>query len=108
MRKGAVFVNDIYAGDLVEVSPEKYVFEYDEAYRISSSAKPVCRAMPLSLSRYESDYLFPFFSNLLCEGENRRFQSSVLKIDEKDDFGLLLATAGYETIGNVTIKPVMP
>ena len=28
-----------------------------------------------------------------------------LKIDEQDHFGLLLATAAYDTIGAVTVKP---
>ena len=58
------------------------------------------------ITRYSKD--FPFFSNLLSEGENRKFQSAVLKIDENDDFGILLATANYDTIGCVTVKPIEP
>lgn len=34
-------------------------------------------------------------------------QSQLLHIDADDDFGILLVTASYDTIGSVTIKPIM-
>ena len=43
---------------------------------------------------------------MLSEGVNRELQSTQLKIDEEDDFGLLLATAQYDTIGAITVKPI--
>jgi serine/threonine-protein kinase HipA len=43
---------------------------------------------------------------MLSEGVNRQLQCRTLKIDENDDFGLLLATAQFDTIGAVTVKPV--
>jgi len=45
---------------------------------------------------------------MLSEGENRKLQSQLLHVDAEDDFGILLATAHYDTIGAVTIKPVLP
>jgi serine/threonine-protein kinase HipA len=45
---------------------------------------------------------------MLSEGVNRKLQSRTLKIDETDDFGLLAATARYDTIGAITVKPVIP
>jgi len=39
----------------------------------------------------------------LSEGENRKLQCRVLKIDENDHFGLLLKTASEETIGAVRV-----
>ena len=42
---------------------------------------------------------------MLSEGANRKLQSQLLKIDERDDFGIMLATAQYDTIGAVTVKP---
>lgn len=106
MRQAGVYINKVYAGKLQEQDSSHYVFDYDDTYRESSGATAVCCAMPLSCSHYESSHLFPFFSNLLSEGENRKFQSMVLKIDENDDFGILLATATYDTIGCVTVKPI--
>jgi serine/threonine-protein kinase HipA len=41
---------------------------------------------------------------MLSEGVNKRLQSTLLRIDEEDSFGLLLATAQSDTIGAVTIK----
>jgi len=43
---------------------------------------------------------------MLSEGENRQIQSQLLHIDAEDDFGILLATAQYDTIGAVTVKPI--
>jgi len=42
---------------------------------------------------------------MISEGFNRKLQCQLLRIDEKDYFGLLLATAQYDTIGAITIKP---
>jgi serine/threonine-protein kinase HipA len=44
---------------------------------------------------------------MLSEGVNRKLQSKHLKIDEEDDFGLLAATAQCDTIGAITVKPIM-
>lgn len=106
MRKGKVFVHGQYAGELTEISPKQYVFDYDELYSRSPEAHPVCLAMPLHQKHYESETLFPFFSNLLSEGENRQLQARMHHVDEKDDFGILLATAQYDAIGCVTIKSI--
>jgi serine/threonine-protein kinase HipA len=43
---------------------------------------------------------------MLSEGVNRKLQSIQLKIDEEDNFGLLMATAQYDTIGAITVKPI--
>jgi serine/threonine-protein kinase HipA len=43
---------------------------------------------------------------MLSEGANRKLQSQLLHIDEHDDFGIMLATAQFDTIGAVTIKPL--
>jgi serine/threonine-protein kinase HipA len=60
--------------------------------------------MPLQAAAYESDVLFPTFVNRLSEGSNKALQTRLLKIDENDYFGLLLATAGGDIIGPITIK----
>ena len=43
---------------------------------------------------------------MLSEGENRETQARLLHISPEDDFGILLATARYDTIGAVTVKPI--
>ena len=102
MRQGKVFVNGTEAGILREDDSGRFTFSYNDDYR----GRPVCLAMPLRNEEYKSDYLFPFFFNMLSEGANRKLQSQLLHIDENDDFGILLATAQIDTIGAVTIKPI--
>lgn len=106
MRKCKVMVHGVVAGVLSETdSPREYQFKYNDDY-IENNGAAVCLAMPLRKEPYHSAVLFPYFFNMLSEGENRQLQSSVLHIDKDDDFGILLATAQYDTIGAVTVKPL--
>lgn len=102
MRQCKVFVHDTEAGILQETDDRQYIFTYNKWY----DGVPVCLAMPVRTEAYRSDYLFPFFFNMLSEGANRQTQSMLLHIDENDDFGILLATAQEDTIGAVTVKPM--
>lgn len=43
---------------------------------------------------------------MLAEGANKAYQCRMLKIDENDAFGLLLATAHTDTIGAITVKRI--
>ncbi|MBX2924777.1 MAG: HipA N-terminal domain-containing protein [Chitinophagaceae bacterium] len=106
MRKLAVYRNKEYAGTLTELSRDKYVFRYDDAYFADSNKPAISLTLPKSLQEYQAKALFPFFFNMLSEGVNRQLQSRLLKIDEADNFGLLAATAQYDTIGAVTVKPI--
>lgn len=106
MRKCKVYVNGIEAGVLAEIdNPRQYIFKYDKIY-LENNLPPVCLSMPLREEEYRSTILFPYFFNLLSEGENRAIQSSLHHIDKNDDFGILSATAQYDTVGAVTVKPL--
>ncbi|MDR1556472.1 MAG: HipA N-terminal domain-containing protein [Tannerellaceae bacterium] len=106
MRKANVYCKGILAGELVETSDRKYVFRYDEAY-FKYPAKPaISLTLPKSQAEFHSDCLFPFFFNMLSEGNNRTIQARLLHIDEKDHFGILLATAQHDAIGAIIVKPV--
>jgi serine/threonine-protein kinase HipA len=106
MRKAEVFYNNIPAGELTELSPNEYVFRYHDAYFADAEMPSVSLTLPKQQQEYRSTQLFPYFYNLLSEGTNRALQSRLLKIDENDNFGLLLATAGTDTIGAITLKPI--
>lgn len=106
MRKVAVYRNNIYAGILTEENRGKYVFRYDDAYFTDDTKPAISLTLPKSEKEYHSPVLFPFFFNMLSEGVNRQLQSRLLKVDEQDHFGLLRATAQYDTIGAVTVKPI--
>lgn len=106
MRQGRVFVDNRFAGIIQETDEMQYIFTYSPDYLGETAPRPVSVTMPLRPEPYISDILFPFFFNLLSEGENREAQSQLLHIDKHDDFGFLLATAHSETIGNVTVKGI--
>jgi len=106
MRKLAIYRNKEYAGILTEETRDEYIFRYDNTYYADSKSPAVSLTLPKSQQEYRSPVLFPFFFNMLSEGVNRQLQSRLLKIDEEDHFGLLSATAQYDTIGAITVKPI--
>lgn len=105
MRKADIYRNGLLAGNLTEEDRTSYIFRYDDKYFNDSSCPAISLTLPKSQQEYHSGYLFPFFYNMLSEGVNKKLQSIQLKIDEEDSFGFLLATAQYDTIGAVTVKP---
>ena len=106
MREVSVFFNKTLAGKLTEESAQSYVFEYDKAYLASSGNPSIAYEFPKTQTRFHSNTLFPFFANLLPEGKNKGILCRTRKIDENDIFGLLIATAGADTIGAVSVKEV--
>lgn len=106
MRTAEVYSNGIFAGTLTETDDGKYIFRYDDVYINDSKRRAISLSFPKSKKEFISDFLFPFFYNMLSEGANKTIQCDSLKIDENDDFGLLLATAKYDTIGNITIREI--
>ncbi len=106
MRKVEVFRNGVLAGILTEVDRNSYVFCYEDSYFNDKTKPAISLTLPKNQKEYQSEYLFPFFYNLLSEGVNRALQSKQLRIDENDSFGFLMATAQYDTIGAITVKPV--
>ncbi len=106
MRTAAVYRNGELAGHLIEENRQQYVFRYADEWLHNSQKPAVSLTLPKSQAEYRSEWLFPFFISLLSEGANRRLQSTRLRIDEADSFGLLLATAQHDTIGAITLRPV--
>lgn len=106
MRTAEVYSNGIFAGILTETEDGRYIFRYDDSYINDSRRRAISLSFPKNQKEFISDSLFPFFYNMLSEGANKTIQCATLKIDENDDFGLLLATARYDTIGNITIKEI--
>lgn len=107
MRQCEIYLHGIRCGILTESDSREYSFVYDRAYLIGGNAGPVSLTLPLQSEPYISPYLFPAFANMLSEGENRQVQSQLLRIDPEDDFGILLATCHTDTIGAVTVKPIV-
>lgn len=105
MRKAKVYTNEEPAGILTENDNGSYTFSYTDRYFKDSEKSAISLTLPKSQKEYHSKSLFPFFFNMLSEGVNKQVQMQKYKIDENDYFGLLLAIAGEDTIGAITIKP---
>jgi len=101
LRKASVMFKETLAG-VIEETGTGYRFSYDSAYLVMG--KPIGVVFPLRSEPYESQALFPFFRGLLPEGWFREIVCQTLKIDPKDDFGLLIKACG-DCIGAVWIQP---
>lgn len=106
MRSAEVYRNNQLIGILSKLVDNTYQFRYNDDWYYNNDLPPVSLTMPKSKQLYISDQLFPFFFNMLSEGVNRKVQSRKLKIDEKDHFSILLATASTDTIGAIRIVPI--
>lgn len=100
LRKANVMFKEKRAG-VIEETGQDYRFTYDPAYL--TQGEPIAAAFALRGQPYESRTLFPFFKGLLPEGWFREIVCQTLKIDPKDDFGLLIRACG-DCIGAVWIK----
>ena len=104
VRNLDVYYNNIKAGVLTEMNPGTgYTFKYEPEY-ISSELPPISATLPKRGDAFESDSLFPFFSNMIPEGANRGVICRTLRIDEKDFFGILSAMTNKDFIGAVNIR----
>lgn len=104
MKQLEVYFNDAKAGILTEQhSGRGYSFQYCEEY-LGSSMPPISATLPKRADAFCSEQLFPFFSNMIPEGANRRVICRSLKIDERDIFGLLEAMANRDFIGAVNVR----
>ena len=103
MRKGKVFISDVYAG-IIEETDEGYLFSYDLTY-LKDNKAPVSITMPLKDSPYFSKTLFPFFDGLIPEGWLLDVVAHNWKLNPSDRFGIMLA-ACKDPIGNVSISEV--
>lgn len=100
LRKANVMFKEDFAG-IIEETGQGFCFTYDANY--IAKGKPIAVAFPIQKQPYESKILFPFFKGLLPEGWYRDIVCRTLKIDSKDEFGLLIKACG-NCIGAVWIK----
>lgn len=104
MRQAIIRVDGYRAGLLTESDDGVYTFQYDKEYLECPTCASVSMTLPKREEVFISDSLFPFFFSLLSEGANKQVQCMRHRIDVDDYFGLLLATANFDTIGNVTVE----
>lgn len=108
MKAAEVFYNNIKAGILIENDDRTYSFTYDSDYLIDPHNPEISLTLPKKKKEFNSPHLFPFFFNLIAEGANLSLQSRYLKVDKRDSFSILCATACFDAIGPVTVKLIEP
>lgn len=106
MRKAKVLFRDEEAGLLIQHDDGSFTFNYHDAWLEDQSKPAIGLTLPKIKQGFSSAFLFPFFYHMLAEGSNKEVACRLNKIDQNDDFGLLMATAMNDTIGAVTIIKV--
>lgn len=107
MRKAKVLYKNEEAGMLTQHDDGSFLFVYNDAWLADTSKPPVSLTLPKQKEPFRSEYLFPFFYNMLPEGPNKQMVCYNLRIDENDYFGILMATAKSDAIGAVRIIKVI-
>ena len=106
MRKGKVLYKGEEAALLTQHNDGTFTFRYTDAWMADLSKPAISLTLPKTKQEYASTHLFPFFYHMLPEGSNKQVVCTSMRIDEQDDFGLLLTTARYDTIGAVTVSQI--
>lgn len=101
MRKAQVLINQVVAGELVELSSSEYVFSYLENYQGHS----VSLTMPITKLCYRFNNFPPFFEGLLPEGIQLEAMLRKYKLDKHDYFCQLLQV-GHDLVGAITVVEV--
>jgi serine/threonine-protein kinase HipA len=103
MRTAKILYKNEEAGMLIQHDNGSFTFKYDNSW-ISDKTKPsISLTLPKSQHEFHSDFLFPFFYNMLPEGSNKQIVCKLNRLDLDDYFGLLLTTAMHDTIGAVKV-----
>jgi serine/threonine-protein kinase HipA len=103
MRKAKILYKNQEAGMLIQHDNGSFTFKYDNSWINDTTRPAISLTLPKSQQEYHSDFLFPFFYNMLPEGSNKQLVCKLNRLDSNDYFGLLLTTAKNDTIGAVRV-----
>jgi serine/threonine-protein kinase HipA len=106
MRIAKILYNEEEAGIITQHDDGSFSFRYHDEWMRDDTKSGFCRTMPKTQQLYQSNYLFPYFFNIIPEGANRKAICTDLKIDEDDYFGILLVTGKHDVIGAVKVVEI--
>jgi len=106
MRTAKVLFKDEEAGTLTQHDDGSFSFVYDPSWVDDPGKAPISLTLPKRHQEYHSEFLFPFFYNMLPEGSNKQVVCKLNRLDRDDYFGLLITIAKNDTIGAVTIHKI--
>lgn len=99
MRKAKILFKNEEAGILTQYDDGSFAFRYHDAWVADNNKQPISLTLPKIEQEYHSEYLFPFFFNMLPEGSNKQVACKLNRIDHDDYFGLLMTTAKNDPTG---------
>ena len=103
MRKAKVLFKNEEAGILTQHDDGSFSFIYHDDWSDNNSKQSISLTLPKTEKEFHSEYLFPFFYNMLPEGSNKQVVCKLNRIDREDHFGLLMSTAKNDSIGAVRV-----
>ena len=103
MRQAKILYKNIEAGLLTQHDNGSFTFRYNNTWMNDTNKPAISLTLPKLKQEYHSKFLFPFFYNMLPEGSNKQVVCKYNRIDNSDDFGLLITTAKSDAIGAVTV-----
>ena len=103
MRQAKILYKNEEAGLLTQDDAGAFTFRYHPTWVADSSKPSISLSFPKVQEAFHSEFLFPFFYHVLPEGSNRQIVCKYNRIDEDDDFGLLMTTARYDNVGAVIV-----
>src|SRR5258708_1639821 len=106
MRTAKVLFKDEEAGTLTQHDNGSFSFAYDPHWADDPGKAAISLTLPKRHKAYHSEFLFPFFYNMLPEGSNKQVVCKLNRLDGDDYFGLLLTIAKNDTIGAVIVHKI--
>lgn len=103
MRQAQILYKGEDAGLLTQDDDGSFTFRYHATWVANSSKPSISLSFPKMEQVFHAKFLFPFFYHVLPEGANRQIVCKYNRIDEDDDFGLLMTTARYDNVGAVNV-----
>ncbi len=106
MRQAQILYKDEEAGILTQHDDGSFTFRYHDIWVADDKRPGISLTLPKNRQEYHSEYLFPFFYNMLPEGSNKEVVCTYNRIDRNDYFGLLMVTAKTDSIGAVRVVKI--
>ncbi len=106
MRQAHILYKDEEAGILTQHDDGSFTFRYHDIWVADDKRPGISLTLPKTRQEYNSEYLFPFFYNMLPEGSNKEVVCTYNRIDRTDYFGLLMVTAKTDSIGAVRVVKI--
>jgi serine/threonine-protein kinase HipA len=103
MRKAKVLFKNEEAGILTQQDDGTFSFYYNDSWITDQTKPSISLTLAKTEREFHSNFLFPFFYNMLPEGSNKQIVCRLNRIDREDHFGLLMITAKNDSIGAVRI-----